>query len=224
LFLFIFLYTHVNDRKFNKFTKNCQLSQTDYRHHMEEIYLYLQTNFDITYQDWEIIASKFYIEKFKKKEIILEAGGQENMLSFLSKGALRFFVPTDYDKETDITYDFMFEKKFVCADESFITRTPSLYGVEALTDIVLYRFTYEDLQDIYKKTESAERIGRIAHQNLFLERSQRLYSFLRYSAKERYENLFKENPILIKEIPQKYIASYLGITPQALSRIKRQIY
>ncbi|GAB0154915.1 Crp/Fnr family transcriptional regulator [Chryseobacterium sp. Alg-005] len=191
---------------------------------MEEVYAYLQANFDITYSDWEIIASKMYEERFRKKEIILEAGGQENMLSFLSKGVLRFFIPTDYEKENDITYDFMFEKKFACADESFITRTPSVYGVEALSDVVLYRFTYDDLQDIYKRTESAERIGRIAHQALFLERSQRLYSFLKYSAKERYENLFKENPILIKEIPQKYIASYLGITPQALSRIKRQIY
>lgn len=191
---------------------------------MDEIYLYLQTHFGITYKDWEIIASKMYIEKFKKKEIILQPGGQEEHLSFLSKGVLRFFIPTEENKETDITYDFMFEKKFACADESFITRTPSIYGIEALTDVLLYRFTYNDLQDIYKKTESAERIGRIAHQNLFLERSQRLYSFLRYSAKERYQNLFKENPILIKQIPQKYIASYLGITPQALSRIKRQIY
>ncbi|WP_312296644.1 Crp/Fnr family transcriptional regulator [Chryseobacterium sp.] len=191
---------------------------------MDEIYLYLQTHFGITHEDWEIIASKMFVQQFKKKEIILHPGGQEDHLSFLSKGVLRFFIPTDENKETDITYDFMFEKKFACADESFITRTPSLYGIEALTDVLLYRFTYKDLQDIYKKTKGAERIGRIAHQNMFLERSQRLHSFLRYSAKERYQNLFKENPILIKQIPQKYIASYLGITPQALSRIRRQIY
>ncbi|EJL70818.1 Crp/Fnr family transcriptional regulator [Chryseobacterium populi] len=191
---------------------------------MEEAYEYLKANFEITEEDWKIIASKMFEEKFKKKDILLEAGEQENMLSFLSKGVLRFFIPAEENKDNDITFDFMFEKKFVCGDESFLTRTPSLYGIEALSDVVLYRFTYDDLQDIYKRTGGADRIGRIAHQRLFLERSQRLYSFLKYSAKERYQNLFKENPVLIQEIPQKYLASYLGITPQALSRIRRQIY
>ncbi|MBL1221732.1 Crp/Fnr family transcriptional regulator [Chryseobacterium sp. L7] len=191
---------------------------------MEEAYEYLKANFEITEADWEIIASKMVEKRFKKKDILLAPGEQENVLSFLSKGMLRFFIPTGEDKDNDITYDFMFEKKFFAADESFLTRTPSLYGIEALSDIVLYRFTYEDLQDIYAKTGTADRIGRIAHERLFLERSHRLYTFLRFSAKERYENLVKENPALIQEIPQKYIASYLGITPQALSRIRRQIY
>ncbi|KMQ66501.1 CarD family transcriptional regulator [Chryseobacterium angstadtii] len=191
---------------------------------MEEAYEYLRANFEITEADWEIIASKMVEKRFKKKDILLAPGEQENLLSFLSKGMLRFFIPTEEDKDNDITYDFMFEKKFFSADESFLTRTPSLYGIEALSDIILYQFTYDDLQDIYKKTGTADRIGRIAHERLFLERSHRLYTFLRFSAKERYENLLKENPTLIQEIPQKYIASYLGITPQALSRIRRQIY
>ncbi len=77
---------------------------------MDEIYLYLQTHFGITHEDWEIIASKMFVQQFKKKEIILYPGGQEDHLSFLSKGVLRFFIPTDENKETDITYDFMFEK------------------------------------------------------------------------------------------------------------------
>ncbi|GGX23176.1 hypothetical protein GCM10007384_25480 [Aquimarina muelleri] len=109
------------------------------------------------------------------------------------------------------------------AYDSFLTQNPSEYQIETLSDTVLWRLTYGDLQDVYAQTKIGNIIGRITAENLFLIKSQREQSFLNNSAEKRYIDLFTERPQLIKEIPLKYIASYIGITPQALSRIRRKI-
>lgn len=79
------------------------------------------------------------------------------------------------------------------------------------------------MQEIYKETQIGNTIGRQASEELFLKKSQRELSLLNETAEQRYLKLFSEQPELIKEIPLKYIASYIGITPQALSRIRKRI-
>ncbi|ELR80286.1 cAMP-binding protein [Elizabethkingia anophelis R26] len=69
-----------------------------------------------------------------------------------------------------------------------------------------------------------DKIGRILNEQAYVERADREFSLLTKSPQERYENLFKQNPEVIKRIPLKYIASYIGVTPQALSRIRRRIF
>jgi hypothetical protein len=83
--------------------------------------------------------------------------------------------------------------------------------------------SYNDLQEIYRETEVGNLIGRQAGEDLFLKKSKRELSLLDDTAEQRYLNLFTEQPHLIKQIPLKYIASYIGITPQALSRIRGRI-
>jgi len=88
---------------------------------------------------------------------------------------------------------------------------------------VLWQLTFEDLQEIYRATEIGNVIGRHASEDLFLKKSQRELSLLNQSAQQRYLDLFEEQPELLKNIPLKYIASYIGVTPQALSRIRKRI-
>jgi hypothetical protein len=83
--------------------------------------------------------------------------------------------------------------------------------------------TYNDLQTIYAETDIGNTIGRLASEDLFKKKSKRILSLLTQSAENRYWNLFTEQPHLLKLIPLKYIASYIGITPQALSRIRKRI-
>lgn len=109
------------------------------------------------------------------------------------------------------------------AYDSFLTQAPSTYQTETLTETTLWRLTFDDLQDIYKRTEIGHTIGRITAENLFLTKSQREQSLLNETAEERYLKLFTDQPHLIREIPLKYLASYIGITPQALSRIRKRI-
>ncbi len=175
---------------------------------------------DISDEDWEIFSSKLEKVKFRKKTTLLKVGQVENHLSFIESGSIRLFVPKE---ENDVTFGFSFENQFISAYDSFITQSPSTYQVETLTETTLWRLTYSDLDSIYSQTKIGNVIGRLMAENLFLAKSRREQSLLNETAEERYLNLFTERPALIREIPQKYIASYIGITPQALSRIRKRI-
>ncbi|MFZ1080645.1 MAG: Crp/Fnr family transcriptional regulator [Candidatus Kryptoniota bacterium] len=187
---------------------------------MEQIKKFLQQAVNLCDRDWEIFSSKLVRINFPKKALLLKAGQTESYLSFIEKGIVRYFIPK---VENDLTFGFSFENEFISAYDSFLTRTPSSYQIEALTDTSLWRLTYDDLQDIYRKTDLGNTVGRIMAERLFLKKSGRELSLLNESAGQRYTKLFTERPNLIRQIPLKYIASYIGVTPQALSRIRRRI-
>lgn len=171
-------------------------------------------------EDWKIFSSKLVRKEFPKKATLLKAGQVENHLSFIEKGVVRFFIPKEFD---DLTFGFAFADNFVSAYDSFLTQKPSTYQLETLTDAVLWSLTYQDLQKIYDETEVGNKIGRFASEALYLKKAKRELSLLHDTAEQRYLNLFTEQPHLLKQVPLKYIASYIGITPQALSRIRKRI-
>lgn len=187
---------------------------------MENIRTYLEKTVAINESDWLLFSSKLKHRDFKKKDKLINLGEKENYISFIETGIARFMIPKE-DKE--VTFGFCFENEFISAYDSFLTRTPSLYDIEALTDMSIWSISYDDLQDIYNKTTVGNSIGRLSTERLFLIKSKREQSLLNETAKQRYLNLFTERPNLIKEIPLKYIASYIGVTAQALSRIRNTI-
>ena len=170
--------------------------------------------------EWEFIASRFTKTIFPKKQIITRQGDTEIFLSFIERGIVRSYIPGD---ETEMTFNFSFDKEFTCAYDSFLTQTPSDYELQALTDTVAWQISYTDLQVVYTQTTVGNYLGRIASEKLYLAKSKRELSLLRRNATERYLSLFSEQPDILKHIPLKYIASYIGVTPQGLSRIRRQI-
>ncbi|MFD1770450.1 Crp/Fnr family transcriptional regulator [Sphingobacterium suaedae] len=187
---------------------------------MKEIYDYFKQLTDISEKDWLLFYSKLQHVEFPKKAIILEQGKTEKHLSFIEKGMIRFFKPR---LDQDFTFAFAFEKSFVSAYDSFLTQQPSTYNIEAMTDCVLWRITYDDLHAIYENTTVGDRIGRKVAEDIYLKKMKREIALLDDTAKKRYLDLMKEQPKLIQYIPLKYLASYIGIRPQSLSRIRRQI-
>lgn len=172
-------------------------------------------------EDWDIILSKLVRQEFPKKHILSKAGQTENFLNFIESGVARFYIPKE---ENDVTFNIVFDTGFLSAYDSFLTQTPSTYNIETLTDTVLWRMTYNDLQAIYKETELGNVIGRQAGEELFLKKQKRELELLNLTAEQRYINLFSEQPQLLQKVPLKYIASFIGVTPQALSRIRKRIY
>jgi len=170
--------------------------------------------------EWKFIAAHFDKKVFDKNEIITKQGETENYLSFIESGIVRFYIPDD---ENELTFNFSFSKEFICAYDSFLTRTPSEYELQTLTETIAWQISYNDLQKVYAQTQVGNYLGRFTSEKLFLAKSKRELSLLKYNAKERYMRLFNEQPNILKFIPMKYIASYIGITPQGLSRIRRQI-
>ena len=173
--------------------------------------------------DWNFFVSKLKEKVVAKKTNLLDFGQVENYISFITKGAVRFLIPPKEEKGKEITFGFCFENEFVSAYDSFLTRTPSKYKIETLTDVAMWSISYDDLQEVYVKTKIGNLLGRLSSERLFLIKSKREQSLLSDTAEERYLNLFKERPNIIKEIPLKFIASYIGVTPQALSRIRKRI-
>lgn len=187
---------------------------------MEALHKYLIDRFDISQKDWKIFSDKLQACSFSKNEIILHQGKVENYLSFINEGTLRYFIDSS---EKEITFGFVFSNNFSSAYDSFLTQLPSQYSIQALENTTVFRISREDLENVYAYTEIGNLIGRKTAEELFLLKSKREIALLTETAEERYLNLFENRPELFQKIPQKYIASYIGITPQALSRIRRRI-
>jgi len=189
---------------------------------MEKLRKYIETIAKVTDSDWAVFSSLLIKREFSKKKLILSKNEIENYISFIEKGKVRLMIPKA-ENEKEITFGFSFQGEFISAYDSFLTRTPSLYELETLEETTLWSISYQDIQAVYKTTQIGNMIGRFIAEKLFLIKSKREQSLLNETSEQRYLNLFKERPNVIKQVPLKYIASYIGVTPQALSRIRKRI-
>ena len=192
---------------------------------MENLLHFYMTRLGLSREEAMLHTVKFERIEIPKKTIILKYGETENHLYFVTEGIIRFFMhkthPTEPPKE--VTFSFITKNMFYSAYDSFITRSPCQYNVETLQKTVVYRIHHSDVHDLYENTKAGNYVGRISAEQLYLRKAQREISLLTENAEERYLKLLKSYPEYILQIPLKYIASYLGITPQALSRIRKLI-
>jgi CRP/FNR family transcriptional regulator, anaerobic regulatory protein len=160
-------------------------------------------------------------KSFKKGEIVLEAGEVCNEAYFITKGLMRSFhqIPDGNQK----TYIISCEHNLFTEHCSFMTQKPSLDSMEALEDTDVLYFTYDDLMEVYKKSHELESVGRKISDYNFALAKNRLRSLMNDDAPKRYLKFLKTYQNLLSRIPQHIVASYLGITPQSLSRLKREI-
>lgn len=168
---------------------------------------------------WNAIKPLSKKKEYPKKSWLLNEGDISEYLLFIEKGCVRSWFNRDGD---DITFQFFFEGSFVSSFESFRKSKPSLFNLETIEPSVLYVIHKEDLSAAVaplselKDTVNEFLSNRLYHyQKLFLSR-------IKNSPQRRYEELIKENPEIFKRVPHHYIASYLGITPVSLSRIRNK--
>ena len=173
-------------------------------------------------EDWDFFSSRLEEHVIPKKKVFLKAGSVEDHISFIVEGAVRLYIPKE-DEEKEITFGFCFENDFISAYDSFLTREPSEYSLQTLTETTVLSISYAELQEVYNTTKIGNLIGRLTSERLFIDKSKRVQSLLNENAEQRYLNLFKERPQLVQLIPLKYVSSYIGVTPQALSRIRKRI-
>jgi CRP-like cAMP-binding protein len=189
---------------------------------LQQIKAYLDQIATISKSDWDFFTSKLHRRVIQKKTIFLKLNEIENYISFIEYGVVRLYLPKE-NPEKEITFGFSFKDQFISAYDSFLTQRPSAYQLQALTETTLLSISYNDLQAVYKTTQIGNLIGRLTAERLFLIKSKREQNLLNLTAEERYLKLFKERPELLKVIPLKYISSYIGVTAQALSRIRKRI-
>ena len=180
----------------------------------------LSKNIPLTEENWKIYSDKNVRKEYKKKDLILKEGEVENYLSFVEEGVARLFF---VKQNKELTTRFVFKYQYLTSYDSFLQRSPSRCNMEALTDMIVWQIHYDDLQEVYRTSPVGNLIGRLTIENIYLAKLNKEFSYLSESAEERYLKLMKEQPNLFQLVPLKHIATYMGITPQALSRIRKRI-
>lgn len=167
-----------------------------------------------------IIESLFTFRKFRKRQYILQEGDIARHETFISKGITRTYEVNDSGQEHVV--QFGPEDWWVGDLYSFLTDTPSPYNIDCLEDTEVLQITKPNLDLLYQQVPKMERHFRIIIQNAFIASTQRVSSALAKSALERYEEFTQRYPHIEQRVPNHQVASYLGITPQSLSRIRSQ--
>jgi CRP-like cAMP-binding protein len=168
----------------------------------------------------DIVISLFKEKTYNKGDFFLADGQICKQVGYVTKGLLRYYI--NHDGE-DKTYDFAQENSFVCNYESFIPRTPSTKNIQALEDCEILQISYDDLQLFYKSISQAERFGRLVIEQVFIQTLQDLSSFYTDTPELRYDKILTKHPDLLQRMSQYHIASYVGVKPQSLSRIRKRI-
>jgi CRP-like cAMP-binding protein len=157
----------------------------------------------------------------QKKEILVKEGESCNTICFYHEGCFRFFYTDESGRE--ITSDFSFGPGFITSYTAFLTGQKSHINVQAMYDINLLEIDKVRLYGLYVNYPNIERIGRLMAERTLIEYEKHLFMILNQPAEFRYKNLLDNHPKYIREIPLQYIASYLGITQETLSRIRRLV-
>lgn len=176
----------------------------------------------VSFTDEEIqdIQHLFVEKTLKKGEFWVKEGEFNSDILFLNKGMLRsYFVKREVEK----TFDLVIENQILTATESYVSGLPSTDFIQAVEDTYLSVITKDNLEILYSKSFKWERVGRIIIEYYTIEKEIRIRSFISETAQERYERLTKDQPELMQRTPQIYLANFLGITPQSLSRLRRKI-
>ncbi|GHC60571.1 Crp/Fnr family transcriptional regulator [Ulvibacter litoralis] len=172
-------------------------------------------------EDYKAIMAAHTKVEFSKNEIILNEGKVSNEYFLIKKGLFRSFV-IDY-KGNEITTDFFSPDDILIEVASLFLRIPSKETIQALTDCEVYKIEFNDFQKLYGTIEGFTEWGRTwMSQQLFIVKH-RAVNMHTQSASQRYLSLVKEKSQIIKKVPLKYIASYLGITDTSLSRIRKEV-
>ncbi len=172
---------------------------------------------------FEKYAGFYHQTELPARAVLLHEGDVSKKAYLIEKGCIRAWFNS---KGKDVTFQFFFENEAVSSIESFKRNTASLYSLETVEPTILYWISKADWQTVQAEM-NADAETREQLLNITLDRQlnymNHFMSFIKYSPKERYLQLLKEKPHIIRRVPQHYIASYLGITPVSLSRIRNAI-
>ncbi|PHR44648.1 MAG: hypothetical protein COA32_14750 [Fluviicola sp.] len=181
---------------------------------------FLSKHIDFTNEEYESLISIAKLKEFKKDEYLLRAGSPVRKLFFVKSGFMRGYRIHEGE---DITHHFYLHNWFATDYESYLTKEPGELYIKALIDTSVYEFDQTTLNKFFKTNEKFEKIRFIQAEDAYLRMVRRLKNFQYLELKDRYLALINKNPELFNLVPQRYIASYLGVTPQSISRIKKEL-
>jgi CRP/FNR family transcriptional regulator, anaerobic regulatory protein len=178
------------------------------------------SKFDKIHPDLEKeLLERCVIDQQPKKFLVHEAGKVADQFHFMIKGSARCFI---YKDDKDVTTDIIIDGELFFAFASFLSRQPSHESIELLEDSIYVTLTYADLQYFYENYQQTNKIGRLIAEHNYISKSSHAHLLRVASSSERYEHLLQQKPEIIQRISLGIIASYLGMSLENLSRIRKQ--
>jgi CRP-like cAMP-binding protein len=187
----------------------------------EVFFIHVNDKVLLTEEEQHTIKTFFAPKKLRKKQYLLQEGDVCKYMAFVEKGLLRAYNVDDKGYEHMI--QFAWEGWWISDTYSFLSSEPAVYNIDAIEDAELILISLPHFEEMMLKVPKMERYFRILFQKNIISKERRLLNSITYSAEEKYLRLADTNPELIQRIPQNLIASYLGITPETLSRLRKNL-
>ncbi|MFN8291199.1 MAG: Crp/Fnr family transcriptional regulator [Chitinophagaceae bacterium] len=187
-----------------------------YKQLVTKIRQYIQ----VTKGDKQVIEALFSQRNLAKGDFFLREGKICRELGFINKGIVCYYVSPDGN---EVVHNFAKENEFICNYDSLIRCTASQKNIVALEPLELLVISFDNLQKLFKTISGGERFGRLLMEDVYTSAINQILSFYTESSQQRYSNLVKTNHDLLQRIPQYYVASYVGVRPPSLSRIRKRI-
>lgn len=189
---------------------------------MNELNKILKKLIGLTENEWERFSNQLKRQEYKTKTILIKEGSIAENLYFIESGLLRTYKNLD---EKDITTYFACDNQFVTVFNSFINQTTSSEILEVIEDSIVYELSSHNLIQLYKESSKFEKIGRILAEKNHLCALERTLTMQTKTAKKKYLDFLENyNKKIVSRAPQHQIASFLGIAPESLSRVRKEIF
>lgn len=181
----------------------------------------LEKHIPLTEADKRLISQAVRERRVKKNQFLVHEGAVQKCTNFLNKGSMRTYFIDSSGQEHIV--QFAIEGWWISDLQSFILQVPATFHVQAIEDCDILELPYENLEMLYERIPKMERYFRVITQRAFISFQQRIIQNISMSAEERYLAFKEKYPKIELRIPQRLIASYLGISAEFLSKIKARL-
>lgn len=187
----------------------------------EQLIQNIQQKIKLSKEETESLKQYFIPKKIRKRQYLLNAGDKCNYLTFVENGLLRLFSVDDSGHEH--VMQFALESWWISDMASFLCGDDAIYNIEALEDSELLMLSMKAMDELMERIPKMERYFRLLMQSNIIALQRRIRVVQTLSAEEIYLKLMEVSPEILIRAPQQHIASYMGITPETLSRVRKQV-
>lgn len=188
---------------------------------METFKAYINSIAPVPDSDFELIEPLLKTIHARKRDNILEQGDVCKHVYYLKKGLFRMFY-VDFEGN-EINCRFVDQNQFFIDYHSFLTQKPSKYYWQAMQDSELLALRHADVYLLYAKSAAWQHFGRLMAELVYKQANERIEMLFFLSPEDRYQYLLNKSPQLFNQVSQFHIASYLGVKPESLSRLRKRL-
>ena len=185
-----------------------------YFHHINE-------KVNLTQEEWELIQNYLTLKKLRKRQYLLQEGDVCKFVAFVEKGALRLYNVSDNGAEHIV--HFALGGQFMSDLYSFFAAEASVYNIDAIEDSELVLITRTASDELRKLSPKYQEFAFLETSEAYIQLAKRMTSVISLSLEQRYQELINNHPDIVQHVPQHMLASYMGLTPETLSRLRKRI-